>query len=218
VPRLCFDVSVDGAHDLGGRQGFGPVQVELDEPVFHEPWERRVFGLNAAISVQGMGTMGEARHSSERMDPVHYLSSPYYEHWLTGLATRLVERGIVTAAELDERAGGPFPLARPVAVEPLAEPGPSRVEPAFAVGDRARVRDVRFSGHTRCPDYVGGREGTVIRVDGAFSLPDVEAHCDEKRIEPAYSVRFDAATLWGDEGGAGESVCVDLWESYLEAP
>ena len=31
------------------------------------------------------------RHSIERMDPAHYLSSPYFEHWLTGVATMAVE-------------------------------------------------------------------------------------------------------------------------------
>ena len=32
---------VDGVHDLGGMQGFGPVEIETDEPVFHADWERR---------------------------------------------------------------------------------------------------------------------------------------------------------------------------------
>ena len=39
---------MDGIHDLGGLEGFGPVEIEPDEPVFHEDWERRAFRLNLA--------------------------------------------------------------------------------------------------------------------------------------------------------------------------
>ena len=53
----------------------------------------------------------------------------------------------------------------------------------------------------------------VARLDGVFSLPDVEYHCDALRKEPTYSVRFEAEELWG---GPGDPVHVDLWESYLE--
>ena len=49
----------------------------------------------------------------------------------------------------------------------------------------------------------------------AHSVPDVEAHGTARRCEPTYSVRFDAADLWGD-GQRGVSVHVDLWDSYLE--
>src|SRR5581483_1904081 len=103
---------MDGVHDLGGVAGFGPVEVERDEPVFHEDWERRVFRLSQAANRGGIVKSGGAfRHSIERMQPAHYLGSSYYEHWLTGLATLTVEAGLTTGAELAERAGGPFPLA-----------------------------------------------------------------------------------------------------------
>ena len=36
---------VNGIHDMGGIDGFGRVEVEADEPVFHHPWERAVFGI-----------------------------------------------------------------------------------------------------------------------------------------------------------------------------
>ena len=104
---------MDGIHDLGGLEGFGPVEVEPDEPVFHEDWERRTFRLSAR-GRDGLRYSGGAfRHSIERMDPGHYLTSSYYEHWLTGISTLIVEAGSVTADELDRRAGGRFPLSRP---------------------------------------------------------------------------------------------------------
>ena len=55
---------------------------------------------------------------------------------------------------------------------------------------------------------------TVVRLDGVFSVPDVEYHCDGTREEPTYSVRFESLVLWGEPG---DPVHVDLWESYLEA-
>jgi nitrile hydratase beta subunit len=203
---------MDGVHDLAGMQGFGPVEPEADEPVFHEEWERRAWGLTMGTFVAGISNGGQFRHSIERMDPAHYLTSPYYEHWVTGVATRLVETGVVTADELDDRAGGSFPISRPVAAD--ATP-PSPTHNRFNVGDRVRVSRTPTSGHTRCPRYVRGKAGVVVRVDPAASVPDVEAHQPDERVsEPVYCVRFDAADLWG--GADVHAVHVDLWQRYLE--
>ena len=203
---------MDGVHDLGGIQGFGPVEVEIDEPVFHHDWERRAFGLTAAVMMAGH-LNGRFRHSIERMDPSWYLASQYYEHWLTAAATGLLEGGIVSQGELDAALGGPLPVARPVRAPRLREPGPSVDHGRYGVGDTVRVRAWHPLGHTRAPRYVQGHVGTVVRLDGVFSLPDVEYHCDATRREPTYSVRFEAAELWGEPG---DPVHVDLWESYLE--
>jgi nitrile hydratase beta subunit len=203
---------VDGVHDLGGVQGFGPVEVEADEPVFHADWERRAYRLTVAAMLAGHLT-GRFRHAIERMDPSWYLTSPYYEHWLTATATGLVEAGVITQAELDERLGAPYPVARPVRAPRLDDPGPSVEAPRYGVGDAVRVREWHPLGHTRAPRYVQGKPGVVVRLDGVFSLPDVEYHCDTIRLEPTYSVRFEAANLWGTPG---DPVHVDMWESYLE--
>ena len=91
---------MNGVHDLGGVDGFGAVEVEAAEPVFHAAWERRVFGMTAMASAALVRNIHRFRHAVERMEPVHYLRSPYYEHWLTALATLLVESGAITLAEL----------------------------------------------------------------------------------------------------------------------
>lgn len=203
---------MDGIHDLGGREGFGPVEVEDDEPVFHHEWERRVWGLTMGTFVMGLSNGGQFRHGMERMDPVHYLTSRYYEHWFTGVATRLVETGKVDALELEQRAGGRVPLSRPeVAVDGEVPPAATVVP---EVGARVRVRTWHPRGHTRCPQYVRGKVGTIVRLGPAASLPDIEAHSDERRVEPTCCVRFDAVDLWGIPGG--DAVHVDLWASYLE--
>jgi nitrile hydratase subunit beta len=204
---------VDGIRDLGGMDGFGAVEVEPDEPVFHADWERRTWGLSMGTFAAGLMNGGEFRHAIERMDPAQYLSSSYYEHWLTGVATRLVEAGVVDRDDLDARAGGRFPLSGPVTG--TAWSAATATGSGFAVGDRVRVRDVTTRGHTRCPRYVRRRIGEVVRVDPASSLPDVEAHSPERISEPVYSVRFTLAELWG--GSEVDLVHVDLWQSYLEA-
>ena len=219
---------MNGIHDLGGMDGFGPVDVERNEPVFHAAWERTVFGITTAVFLARIGNAHAYRHAIERMEPRHYLGSPYYERMLTGIATMLVDRGVVSRADLDARVPGGFPLGRPVAAEPrrgvaidtgAAQGGAAAAGSArFAVGDAVVVRNVQTRGHTRCPRYVRGKRGTIVRVDRAFSLPDIEAHSDDVRKEPTYGVRFAATELWGAAGGARETVTVDLWESYLDAP
>src|SRR5262245_53077172 len=105
---------MNGVHDLGGVDGFGAIHVEAGEPVFHADWERRVFGMTAVASAALVRNVHRFRHAIERMEPPHYLSSPYYEHWLTALATLLVESGAITAAELQARAADGFALSRPL--------------------------------------------------------------------------------------------------------
>ncbi|HXQ18649.1 MAG TPA: nitrile hydratase subunit beta [Acidimicrobiales bacterium] len=205
---------MDGIHDLGGVQGFGAVEVERDEPTFHADWERRAFRLTMAAMMGGL-LAGRFRHAIERMDPAWYLSSPYYEHWLTATATGAVEAGVLSEAELDQRLGRTFALARPIRAPVLAEPGTSSARHRHGLGSAVRVREWHPLGHTRAPRYVQGKRGTVVRLDGVFSVPDVEYHCTGRRTEPTYSVCFEATELWGE---AGDPVHVDLWESYLEAP
>jgi nitrile hydratase len=203
---------VDGVHDLGGREGFGPVATEVGEPVFHHEWERRSWGVTLCTFALGISNGGQFRHSIERMDPVHYLTARYYERWFTGTATRLVETGKITLDELETRAGGHVPLSRrSVAV---AGEAPSEVSVTPALGDRVRVRLWNPRGHTRCPQYVRGKTGTVVRLDPPTPLPDLEAHTDERRLEPQACVRFESVDLWGS---GRDAVHVDLWVSYLEA-
>lgn len=209
---------MNGVHDLGGMDGFGRVDVEVNEPVFHDAWERLVFGLDLAMVGQRLTNVHAFRHAIERMAPTHYLSSPYYEHWLTALATLLVEKGVVTRAELDARAGGHVPLSQPVRSGPVAPSVASAATPRFAVGSAVVVGNLHPRGHTRCPRYVRGKRGVVTRVDGRFPLPDVAAHGSDRCEQYAYNVRFDAPELWGDAADSAALVYVDLWESYLEAP
>jgi nitrile hydratase subunit beta len=201
---------VDGIHDLGGMEGLGAVEVEDPEPVFHEPWEGRVFGLAAAGVLAGFSTP-MFRHAIERMEPGHYLRSSYYERWLTAAATLHVESGVLSSAQL-----GDVPLALPVRIsidDVAAAPVPGST-PLFSVGDAVEVKDLAFAGHTRCPRYVRRRRGVVVRVDAPAPVPEIEAHRRERVLEHTYCVRFGAAELWGT-ADANACVHVDLYERYL---
>ena len=94
---------MNGIHDLGGMHGLGPVVAEQNEPVFHEEWEGRAFGLFASTFVFAGYTVDEFRHAIEKIDPAHYLESSYYEHWMFAFEETLLKRGIVKREELDAR-------------------------------------------------------------------------------------------------------------------
>jgi len=202
---------VDGMHDLGGRQGFGPVRYTLGARPFHDRWEVRVNALYGLAVRLGLFNMDEYRHAIERMEPRHYLTASYYERSLTSLATLLVEKGVVPREELETRAGGAFPLAAPSA------PGRTNVPTrrSFRPGDRVRVRADHVPGHVRMPGYIRGKTGVVVSESPAYPFPDAHAHGVDAQDEPTYDVRFDTAELWGATADAA-TVYVAVFQSYLE--
>ena len=136
---------MDGVHDLGGLDGFGPVEHKAEEPLFEHDWERRVFRLMIGSLGALGGPGGRFRHSIERMAPEHYLSSPYYEHWLTGVTTMAVESGFDDARGTRPSRRGHFPLSR-ADRGVLPDDLNPRTEPRYAVGDDVRVRDMASAG------------------------------------------------------------------------
>jgi nitrile hydratase beta subunit len=221
---------MDSIHDLGGRQGFGPVEPEVDEPVFHDRWEAAVFTMTrTARAVGAVQNTDQFRHAIERIDPVGYLSHSYYGRWLGGLETLLIEAGGVSREALDARVGQlggdpamghsarPDPAIRPVAAS--AQEGAARPleqAPRFAVGQTVRTAATSSSGHTRLPGYVRNRIGTVVACHGGWVFPDTNAHGLGESPQHLYCVRFDGRALWGEEAEPGQSVSIDLFEAYLE--
>jgi nitrile hydratase beta subunit len=208
---------VNGIHDMGGMDGFGPVEIEPDEPVFHQRWEARVFGMNLFFT----GNVDAGRHTIECIAPAEYLSLPYYGRWLRSLETRLALRGVLAAGELEARiAGRPFPSGPPPAPLPPVDLDARReVEraPAFCAGQRVRARNWQPRGHTRLPGYARGRRGVIAIVHPAFVFPDTNAHDRGENPEHVYSVRFEGTELWGDAAEPATCVHLDCFESYLEA-
>jgi nitrile hydratase subunit beta len=217
---------MNGVHDMGGMQDMGPVQEEKNEPVFHHPWERRVFAMYRATGAWRTWNIDAARHSRELIPPVEYLRMSYYEKWYVGLVELLVASGLVMRAEIDsgKRAQGSGKATPPLTAEqvPAAEAkgAPTNrnvlVAPRFQVGQRVRARIINPTGHTRLPRYARGRFGTVHRDHGVYVFPDTNAHFQGEKPQHVYSVRFSARELWGEQAKPQDTVYLDMWDDYLE--
>jgi nitrile hydratase len=217
---------VNGAQDLGGAMGFGPVRHEADEPVFHASWEERALALTLAAGALGEWNIDEGRHARETLHPALYLNASYYEIWLRALEKLLQAKGLVEATELASgKAERPAARTRRprAGVEEmrqmLTKGSPyrrnSEAPARFAAGDRVRTKVMHPVGHTRLPRYARGKEGVVERVHGAHVFPDASAG---GRSEPQwlYTVVFSARELWGEGADPDLSVSIDAFEPYLE--
>jgi nitrile hydratase len=221
---------MDGVHDLGGMHGFGPVVREENEPVFHAPWEGTVYAINRLAMAVGLYNIDEMRHGIERLPPAQYLGSTYYERWLATIERNLVEKGVLSAEEIEARLAAL--RAHPDAELPRRE-DPALVErvlqgaraafqrepagePRFRVGDAVVTKNLHPKGHTRLPRYARGKRGTVSHYHGYYVFPDTHAHGQGEAPQPVYSVCFEARELWDGAAEPRERVYLDLWESYLE--
>jgi len=216
---------MNGAQDLGGAMGFGPVRPEAHEPVFHAPWEGRVLAVTLAAGALGEWTIDEGRHARELLHPALYLNASYYEIWLRGLERLLLEKGLVRAEELESgHAEGPAtstrrPRAAAQAMrELLAKGTPHERRPSaparFAAGERVRTKVMNPAGHTRLPRYARGKEGIVERVHGAHGFPDT-SRAGKGDPQWLYTVAFSGRELWGEAADPALRVSIDAFEPYL---
>ena len=216
---------MDGIHDLGGREGFGAVEVDESDEQFHAPWEARVRGLVNAMSRAPDWNLDWFRHCRELIEPSDYLARPYFDQWVQTYCAMLVNSGYATIEELTsgESAAPVKGLPDPMSADAVkgTRLGAKRYDreipeaPVYAVGDSVRARAHGVSGHTRLPAYARGRTGRVTSHHGAHVLPDANA-LGEKHYEHLYTVAFKASELWAEAQGRQESVYLNLWESYLE--
>jgi hypothetical protein len=94
---------MNGIHDCGGRDGYGPIDIDPEQPIFHADWERRMFGMFILAFGGGHFNIDQFRSAIEQMRPAEYLESTYYEHWLHALERLCVENGALSRKELDDR-------------------------------------------------------------------------------------------------------------------
>jgi len=218
---------MNGAHDMGGMQGMGLVDAEVDEPVFHAEWERRMLAIFLAMAAWRRWNIDMARFARENVPAVDYLSRSYYENWLHGAESLLLEKGFISREEIEAaRAGGHAEkIADPPLTADMVSPVTARgssarvdvdVAPKFRIGESVRVINRHPRGHTRAPRYVRGHAGEIVRDHGIFVFPDTHAVDGTQKPQHVYAVRFAAAELWGDEVSQRDSVMVDLWDDYLE--
>jgi nitrile hydratase beta subunit len=216
---------MDGIHDMGGMDGFGKVEVEANEPVFHAPWEGRVLAMQRAMGYAGAWHIDHSRYAQERLPPATYLTASYYQRWALAMEKNVVERGYASAEEL--AAGHALApgktlkrkLTPAVVQEGLTRgsfyrqaQGPQR----FQIGDRVRMRNIHPATHTRLPRYVRGHVGVIEMCHGCHMFPDSVAIDKGDDPQWLYTVVFDGRELWGPDADPTLKVSVDAFEPYLE--
>jgi nitrile hydratase subunit beta len=217
---------MNGVHDMGGMDGFGRVDPEPNEPVFHAPWEGRVLALTRAIAATGAFNIDAARYARELLPPNIYLASSYYKKWLLGLEANVLECGLVDRTELDrgQALSPPRTLPRgklaPADVASVLRRGSFTRPPAaaarFALGERVRGRNMHPRTHTRLPRYARGRVGTIERLQGCHVFPDATVAGGGEDPQWLYTVVFSAQELWGADADPSFSVSIEAFEPYLE--
>ena len=150
---------MNGVHDMGGMDGFGKVEAEPNEPVFHAEWEARVMALVRAMGAAGAFNIDTSRFYREALPPHVYLSSSYYKKWLLGLENLLVDKGFVAADEV--KAGHALKetkapkrgkltldqIERIMVRGKFGRPAPAPAK--FKAGDRVRAKNIHPATHTR---------------------------------------------------------------------
>lgn len=211
---------------MGGMHGMGPVPYERDEPVFHAPWEARVFALNIAMRAWRRWNIDAGRYEIELIPPAEYLRMSYYEKWFERLLRLLVKRDLVNQEEIDNGApaSGAVKTTPALTADRVARmvrngAAASRnvpLPPPFGLTQRVRARMINPEGHTRLPRYVRGKTGTIEHDHGVYVFPDTNALFLGEHPQHVYSVRFAARELWGAQASPRDSVYLDLWDDYLE--
>lgn len=217
---------MNGVHDMGGMDGFGKVEPEANEPVFHARWEGRMMAMSRVMGALRHWSIDIGRYGIEVLPPHVYLSSSYYRRWYFRTANLAVQLGLIGADELEAghalRADGSkerkkFTAADVGRASRRGSFGRKPAAPArFAVGERVRAVNIHPKSHTRLPRYARGRVGVVELVHGAHVFPDALVDGRGEVPQWLYTVRFDARELWGPDADPTVRVSIDAFEPYLE--
>jgi nitrile hydratase len=217
---------MNGVHDMGGMDGFGKVEVEQNEPPFHEKWEGRVLAMQRAMGYAGAWHIDHSRFAQERLPPQVYLAASYYQRWALAMEKNVVERGYATAEEMT--AGHSLrpadkTLKRKLTTDVIQQ-GLTRssfyrqqqAPPRFKIGDRVRTKNIHPATHTRLPRYARDKVGVIQMQHGCHMYPDSVAVDQGDNPQWLYTVVFDSAELWGQDADPTVKISIDAFEPYLD--
>jgi nitrile hydratase subunit beta len=216
---------MDGIHDMGGMHGFGKVDPEPNEPVFHSEWEGRTLALNRAMGYTGIWTIDQTRYGIERLPPELYLSASYYKKWAIRLEKLVVEMGLADADEIEAghalRPGKKLKRKLTAAEVPNtltrgSYSRPTNTQARFKPGDRVRTKNIHPQGHTRLPRYARDRIGVIEAIRGSHVFPDSAALGHGDNPQWLYTVLFDGRDLWGPDSDPSLKVSIEAFEPYLD--
>jgi len=210
-------------HDMGGMHGFGPVEEEPNEPVFHEKWESRVYAMNRAMGPLRLWTIDQGRASQETLPPSLYVSATYYQRWLLGLERRVREHNLAGADELEAGKSlrgndKPNRIFTPEDANNLNRGNYEReasAPPRFKAGDRVRTRNINPATHTRLPRYARDRVGEVEAIRGCHVYPDSVAIGAGEDPQWLYTIVFSGHVLWGEDSDPSVKISIEAFEPYL---
>ena len=216
---------MDGIHDMGGLEGFGPVKAKEQDAPIKQDWEARVWGINKTINGDPSWTLDFWRHVRELIEPKDYLSRPYFDQWAQIYMALLIDSGHACLAEIQSgkaTSRGPdfgSPMTAVEVPKRLKEAAnfarPLDRARAFEIGQQVRTKAEGHAGHTRLPRYARDKVGIIHAHHGAHLFADAGAK-GEERPEHLYTVAISAADLWPEAGDSHDKVFLDLWEPYLE--
>ena len=227
-------------HYLGGLEGL-PEGLDLEKRVFVQDWEKRIFGIHVAMmglsnhlgdalpaypidevptSFRDEWTWADLRTGAESMNPFDYFKFRYYEKWLGGITQFFIDKGYVTAEELESRISEAVSTAD-VEVAPAIDdqviaylrlgdsPRRDVAHPKFAVGSSVAITDVPADAHSRLPGYLRGKVGIVERVfEGDYGY---FTHTGDGLGDPQ--------EIWGPRAEPGPlKLYAELFEAYLSTP
>jgi nitrile hydratase beta subunit len=223
---------MDGIHDMGGMQGFGPVPIEHNETLFKTPWEGRVLAMRIATALHTGANVDRFRHLIECMPPASYLNASYYQRWLHGMLDHFLETGILADTDLTAIRAGDSPAAdnaQSAAAIPAEQmrallshysaPATDQPVPArFRIGETVRARNIHPPGHSRLPGYARGKAGEIVATHGLHLFADDRGSGLGDTLQHLYTLKFMATELWGENANPRDCVNLELWESHLEQP
>eukprot|EP01036_Dinobryon_divergens_P029641 gene29640-38766_t len=204
-------------HDIGGSVLFHD-RLNHDEKALLQ-WEKNVHALLVVLSSKSphpLLTTDELRRGIESLDAAAYSTWSYYEKWVSSMCIMLLERGVILESELYEELDG----------DSLSRSGSLNEVPKFNPGDKIKIRSestrVRWRRpHIRCPGYVFGSTGSIVKWIGHFRDPYYLAFRGPEKLQHLYSVSIPLANLWtvcpDDKApSTGDFVVLDVYEDWLE--
>ena len=215
---------------MGGRFGDGAIQpASITDKTFKEIWHARALAVTLATGSLRQWNLDMSRYARECLPPKDYCEFSYYNKWISALANLLVARGVISSAEFSDPIQKMHPLSsrKLLAVDVakvLSKGAPTSRSvndpPKFLVGQSVKTRRAQnkfvSGGHTRLPKYAERSKGKIEICHGAHVFPDAHAHDLGEQPEHLYTVSFLASELWESPENPNDTLCVDIWESYME--
>jgi nitrile hydratase beta subunit len=212
---------VNSVHDMGGMHGLGRVEHEQNEPVFHAPWEGRVFAMIVATAAWRKWTLDGFRYQNELIAASEYLRMSYYEKWFTAVTKLLLGSGLVTDAELESGRPAPdsFQATPPLTAEKvpaLRRSGAlasreAAVTPRFHAGQLVRTRNINPTGHTRCTFFPTPTLNRRTRSRSTFiRFVSRRANCGASRLRRATRFTSISGTIISNRG-----TIISIWPDSI---